>query len=117
MWLRRRDELLDRRALVAAGLAGVAAGCAAAELPAGELVAGVAAAALLATDRAACAQSEIKPLVFTDRARRLYGATLAAPALAAVARAERSRWRADRICRSRSERRPRWRPSPPAPGS
>jgi UDP-N-acetylmuramoyl-tripeptide--D-alanyl-D-alanine ligase len=84
LWLRRRNELLDPRTLAAAGLAGVVAGCAAADLPAGELAAGVAAAALLATNRAG-PQSEIKPLVFTDRARRLYGVTLAAPALVAGA--------------------------------
>jgi UDP-N-acetylmuramoyl-tripeptide--D-alanyl-D-alanine ligase len=94
VWLRRRDELRDRRAWAAAGLTGVAAGCAAAELPAGELIAGIGAAALLATDRPR-PQSEIKPLVFTDRARRLFGATLAAPAVvagtgAAVALARRS---------------------------
>lgn len=79
LWLRRRGELVLQRELVlAAGLCALLVAGLAADVPALGAVAGVALAALLAVSaRPDVARSELKPLVFTDRAKRLYGTALA----------------------------------------
>jgi UDP-N-acetylmuramoyl-tripeptide--D-alanyl-D-alanine ligase len=87
VWLRRRRELLLVReaALAAAGCAALVA-AAAAEVPALGVAAGVALAALMVLSaRPDARRTELKPLVFTDRAKRLYAVALAfgmVPALA-----------------------------------
>lgn len=85
VWLRRRNEVADAPMLVAVVLALVAVAGAAAGLTIVELVAGAAAAAALLVRRRPEPRSDIKPLVFTERARRLFAAALAAPAAVLVA--------------------------------
>jgi UDP-N-acetylmuramoyl-tripeptide--D-alanyl-D-alanine ligase len=79
-WLRRRGEIADRSMVVAIVLAMVAVGGASAHAPLVELVAGVAAAAALAPGLRPAPRAEISPLVWTDRARRLFATALAVPA-------------------------------------
>ena len=80
-WLRRRGEIADRSMVVAIVLAVVAVGAASAHAPLVELVAGLAAAATLAPGLRPAPRAEIKPLVWTERARRVFVATLAVPAV------------------------------------
>jgi UDP-N-acetylmuramoyl-tripeptide--D-alanyl-D-alanine ligase len=82
VWLRRRREVADAPMLAAAALALVAVAGAAAGAPIVELVAGALAAAVLLVGRRPEARSDIKPLVFTERARRLFATALAAPVAA-----------------------------------
>ncbi|MBV9818163.1 MAG: UDP-N-acetylmuramoyl-tripeptide--D-alanyl-D-alanine ligase [Solirubrobacterales bacterium] len=86
VWLRRRGELRDGpRTAVAVGLALIAAILAAAGPAVAELAAWLAlVAALVLAGRREPAQGEVKPLVFTARARRLYAAALAPAAVAAL---------------------------------
>ena len=65
-------------------LAVVAAGAAAVGQPLMELIAGLAAAAVLAVDARPAPRTEITQLVFTERAKRLFAVTLAGPAAAVV---------------------------------
>ena len=81
VWLRRRGEVADAPMLVAAALALVAV-AGAAVAPIVELVAGALAAAVLIGVRRPEPRSDIKPLVFTERARRLFATSLATPAAA-----------------------------------
>ncbi|HEX5194447.1 MAG TPA: UDP-N-acetylmuramoyl-tripeptide--D-alanyl-D-alanine ligase [Solirubrobacteraceae bacterium] len=85
VWLRRRREVTDAPMLAALVLALVAVGGAGAGSAIVELVAGAAAAAALLVRRRPEPRSEIKPLVFTERARRLFATALAAPAAVLVA--------------------------------
>jgi UDP-N-acetylmuramoyl-tripeptide--D-alanyl-D-alanine ligase len=79
VWLRRRGEIADLSMVVAIVPALVAVGAAAAQAPLVELLAGIAAAAALAPGLRPVSRPEIKALVWTDRARRLYAAALAMP--------------------------------------
>jgi UDP-N-acetylmuramoyl-tripeptide--D-alanyl-D-alanine ligase len=86
LWLRRRSEIADpaqsatQVTLAVIALVLAVTGPAVAELVVwGALLAGLAAFA-----RREPAQGEIKPLVFTERAKRLFAASLVAPALAAL---------------------------------
>ena len=81
VWLRRRGEVADRSMVLAIVLALIAVGAAAAPAPLIELLAGIAAAAALAPGLKPRPRADIKPLVWTDRARRLYATALAAPAV------------------------------------
>jgi UDP-N-acetylmuramoyl-tripeptide--D-alanyl-D-alanine ligase len=78
-WLRRRGEIADRSMVLAIVLALVAVGAASAHAPLVELLAGLAAAAALAPGLRPTPRPEIKPLVWTDRARRLFMSALAGP--------------------------------------
>jgi UDP-N-acetylmuramoyl-tripeptide--D-alanyl-D-alanine ligase len=80
MWLRKRREIADRLIVLAVVLAVVAVGAASAHAPLVELLAGLAAAAALAPGLRPQPRSEIKPLVWTERARRLFVTALAIPA-------------------------------------
>ena len=80
-WLRRRGEIADRSMVVAIVLAVIAVGAASAHAPLVELVAGLAAAAALAPGLRPAPRAEIKPLVWTERARRVFVAALAVPAV------------------------------------
>jgi UDP-N-acetylmuramoyl-tripeptide--D-alanyl-D-alanine ligase len=80
VWLRRRREVAEPSMLGALALAVVAVAGAAAGSSLVELIAGAVAAAALLYRRAAEPRSDIKPLVFTERARRLFATALAAPA-------------------------------------
>jgi UDP-N-acetylmuramoyl-tripeptide--D-alanyl-D-alanine ligase len=80
-WLRRRGEIADRSMALALVFAMVAVGAAAAHAPLIELLAGIAAVAALAPGLRPAPRAEIKPLVWTDRARRLYATALAGPAV------------------------------------
>ena len=84
VWLRRRGELIDTPLAAAAVIAVVAAGAAAVGQPLMELIAGLAAAAVLAVDARPASRTEITQLVFTERAKRLFAVTLAGPAAAVV---------------------------------
>jgi UDP-N-acetylmuramoyl-tripeptide--D-alanyl-D-alanine ligase len=84
-WLRRRGEIADRSMLLAIVLALAAVAAAAAQAPLIELLAGIAAAGALAPGLRPAPRPEIKPLVWTDRARRLFAAALAAPAVVVLA--------------------------------
>jgi UDP-N-acetylmuramoyl-tripeptide--D-alanyl-D-alanine ligase len=79
-WLRRRGEIADRAMVLAIVLALVAVGAAAAHAPLIELVAGIAAAAALVPGLRTAPRADITPLVWTDRARRLFVTALAVPA-------------------------------------
>jgi len=79
IWLRRRGELADRFTVLAVVLALVAVGAASARAPLVELLAGLAAGAALAPGLRLPPRPEIKPLVFTERARRLFATALAVP--------------------------------------
>jgi UDP-N-acetylmuramoyl-tripeptide--D-alanyl-D-alanine ligase len=79
VWLRRRREVAEPSMLAALALAVVAVAGAAAEWSLVELIAGAAAAAALLYRRAPEPRSDIKPLVFTERARRLFAAALSGP--------------------------------------
>jgi UDP-N-acetylmuramoyl-tripeptide--D-alanyl-D-alanine ligase len=81
VWLRRRGEIADRSMMLAVVPALVAVGAAAAHAPLIELLAGIAAAGALAPGLRPASRPEIKALVWTDRARRLYATALAVPAL------------------------------------
>jgi len=81
LWLRRRGEIADRSMVLAILLAVVAVGAASADAPLIELVAGVAAAAALAPGLRPAPRAEITPLVWTERARRLFATALALPVL------------------------------------
>jgi UDP-N-acetylmuramoyl-tripeptide--D-alanyl-D-alanine ligase len=78
-WLRRRGEIADRWMVLAIVPALVAVGAAAAQVPLVELLAGIAAAAALAPGLRLAPRAEIKALVWTERARRLFATALAAP--------------------------------------
>jgi UDP-N-acetylmuramoyl-tripeptide--D-alanyl-D-alanine ligase len=80
-WLRRRGEIADRSMVLAIVLAVVAVGAASAHAPLVELVAGIAAAAALAPGLRPAPRPEITPLVWTERARRLFATALAVPAV------------------------------------
>jgi UDP-N-acetylmuramoyl-tripeptide--D-alanyl-D-alanine ligase len=86
VWLRRRGELTDPAesavalALAIAGLVLALAGAAAGELAAWVLLL----IALGGFARREPPQGEIKPLVFTERAKRLFGASLLVPVACAV---------------------------------
>jgi len=80
IWLRRRGEIADRFMVLAVVLALVAVGAASAHAPPVELLAGLAAGAALAPGLRVKPRPEIKPLVFTERARRLFATALAIPA-------------------------------------
>jgi UDP-N-acetylmuramoyl-tripeptide--D-alanyl-D-alanine ligase len=80
-WLRRRGEIADWLMVVAIVLAVIAVGAAAAHAPLVELLAGLAAAAALVPGLRPAPRAEIKPLVWTDRARRLFATALAVPAV------------------------------------
>jgi UDP-N-acetylmuramoyl-tripeptide--D-alanyl-D-alanine ligase len=80
-WLRRRGEIADRSMVLAIVLAVVAVGAASAHAPLVELVAGIAAAAALAPGLRPAPRPEISPLVWTERARRLFATALAVPAV------------------------------------
>ena len=86
LWLRRRGELTDPpQSAIQVTLALLALVLAATGPAVAELLAWVALlAALAAFSRREPAQGEIKPLVLTERARRLFAAALAPPALAAL---------------------------------
>jgi UDP-N-acetylmuramoyl-tripeptide--D-alanyl-D-alanine ligase len=86
VWLRRRGELADRAQSATQVVLAVIALVLAVTGPAvAELVAWVALLAVLAAfARREPAQGEIKPLVFTARAKRLYAASLVAPGVAAL---------------------------------
>jgi UDP-N-acetylmuramoyl-tripeptide--D-alanyl-D-alanine ligase len=79
VWLRRRREVAEPSMLAALALAVVAVAGAAAGWSLVELIAGAAAAAALLYRRAPEPRSDIKPLVFTERARRLFAAALSGP--------------------------------------
>jgi UDP-N-acetylmuramoyl-tripeptide--D-alanyl-D-alanine ligase len=79
-WLRRRGEIADRAMVLAIVLALIAVGAAAAHAPLIELVAGIAAAAALVPGLRTAPRADITPLVWTDRARRLFVTALAVPA-------------------------------------
>jgi UDP-N-acetylmuramoyl-tripeptide--D-alanyl-D-alanine ligase len=81
VWLRRRDEIADRSMVLAIVLAVVAVAAAEAHAPLIELLAGVASAAALAPGFRPAPRAEIKPLVWTDRAQRLFATALAMPAV------------------------------------
>jgi UDP-N-acetylmuramoyl-tripeptide--D-alanyl-D-alanine ligase len=80
-WLRRRGEIADYWIVLAIVPALVAVGAVAAQAPLIELLAGIAAAGALAPGLRPTPRPEIKPLVWTDRARRLFTTALAAPAV------------------------------------
>jgi UDP-N-acetylmuramoyl-tripeptide--D-alanyl-D-alanine ligase len=86
VWLRRRSELTDpAQSAIQLGLAIVGLILSVTGPAVAELVAWVALlAALAAFARREPAQGEIKPLVFTERARRLFAASLVVPALVAL---------------------------------
>ena len=81
VWLRRRGEIADRSMVLAIVLALVAVGAAAAQAPLIELLAGLATAGALAPGLRPAPRPEIKALVWTKRARRLYATALAVPAV------------------------------------
>ena len=83
VWLRRRGEIAEPAMVGAVVLAVVAVAGAAAGVTLIELIAGFAAAAALLVRRPQ-PRSDIKPLVFTQRARRLFATALAAPAAVLV---------------------------------
>ena len=85
VWLRRRGEIADRWMAAAIVFAVVAVGAASAHAPLIELLAGLAAAAALAPGLRPAPRAEIKPLAWTDRARRLYATALLAPAVMLLA--------------------------------
>jgi UDP-N-acetylmuramoyl-tripeptide--D-alanyl-D-alanine ligase len=86
VWLRRRGEAADpAQSAIQLSLAVIALVLAVTGPAVAELVAWLALlAALAAFARREPAQGEIKPLVFTERARRLFAASLLVPALAAL---------------------------------
>jgi UDP-N-acetylmuramoyl-tripeptide--D-alanyl-D-alanine ligase len=89
VWVARRRARVDRRLLLASGAAGAALLVAAlADSGALVLVLGIAAGAgLAAAGVQLLRRHQTKPLVFTPRARRLFGVALALPALGLAAAA------------------------------
>jgi UDP-N-acetylmuramoyl-tripeptide--D-alanyl-D-alanine ligase len=80
VWLRRRGEIAEPAMIAALALAVVAVAGAVVGVAVIELIGGVAASAALLVGRRPDPRSEITPLVFTERARRLFATGLAAPA-------------------------------------
>ena len=86
VWLRRRGELIDVTEAGAAGVAAAAAVALAIAAPGiAELIAWVVALVALGDGaRRQPARTDVKPLVFTQRATRLFAASLLAPVTAAL---------------------------------